>query len=120
MLYLFTGDDAANKRSNYETFIQTLPNRLEVFSIARNGFDRLQIESLYSGSSLFSPVSLVVFERILESPETRDFLLEKLQPMAASENHFVFIEDKIGKPILDLFKRAKARITMSDLPKEKK
>lgn len=120
MIYLFSGDDAKNKILNYEKFIKSLPKDVEVLSVSRNNFDRVQIESLYSGSSLFSPVSAVIFQGILEHEETRDFILDKLTLMGESENTFVFIEGKLLKPILDAFKKARAELNVFELPKEKK
>ena len=79
MIYLFTGDDAKNKRLVYEKFIKSLPVDMEIFSVNRNNFNQMQIESLYSGSSLFSIKSAVIFSNIFEYEETRDFILGKLK-----------------------------------------
>ncbi len=120
MIYLFAGDDAKKKIANYEKFIQSLPKGAEIFSITRNSFDPAQIESFYSGLSLFSAVSVVIFDGILEREETRDFILKVLSRMAESANFFVFLESKLGKPVLDAFKKARAEVNVFELPKEKK
>lgn len=120
MIYLFSGDDAKNKLSNYEKFIKSIPNDTEVFFINRNEFDPIQIESFYSGASLFSALSTVVFQNIFEYEETRDFILDKLQLMGESTNSFIFLESKLNKPILDAFKKARAEMNNFELPKEKK
>jgi hypothetical protein len=120
MLYLFSGDDAKNKLAGYEKFIKTVPKSTEIFAVSRNNFDRTQIESLYSGSSLFSATSAVVFSGVLDYEETREFALSKLKQMGESENHFIFLESKLNKPILDTFKKARAEINIFELPKAKK
>ncbi|OGJ08792.1 hypothetical protein A2356_02450 [Candidatus Nomurabacteria bacterium RIFOXYB1_FULL_39_16] len=120
MLYLFSGDDAKNKIINYEKFIKSLPKDVEVFRVNRNDFDQVQIESFYSGSSLFSTKSAVVFSGILEYEETREFILEKLELMGKSGNTFVFWEGRLNKPILDTFRKARAELNVFELPKEKK
>ncbi|MFH1201247.1 MAG: hypothetical protein V1484_02920 [bacterium] len=125
MLYLFSGDDAKNKILNYEKFIKSLPAQAgispsETFFINRNDFNSIQIESFYSGSSLFSALSAVVFKNVLEYEETRNFVLEKLESMGQSANTFVFLEGKLNKPILDAFKKARAELNVFELPKEKK
>lgn len=120
MLYLFSGDDAKNKIINYEKFIKSLPKEVEIFSVNRNDFDQVQIESFYSGSSLFSAKSAVIFSGILEHEETRKFILEKLEPMGKSGNIFVFLEGKLNKPILDAFRKTRAELNVFELPKEKK
>ncbi len=123
MIYLFIGDDAKNKVLSYEKFIKSIPKEEEIFFISRNNFNKMQIESLYSGSSLFFAKSAVVFAHILEYEENRDFILEKLNLMGESTNSFIFLEAKLNKPILDAFKKVEPKrlqINIFQLPKEKK
>ncbi|OGI95493.1 hypothetical protein A2917_02970 [Candidatus Nomurabacteria bacterium RIFCSPLOWO2_01_FULL_42_17] len=123
MIYLFSGDDAKNKLASYEKFIKSLPKGVETFFINRNDFNPIQIESFYSGASLFSPLSAVIFQNILDHEEARDFILDKLKLMEKSPNSFVFLEGKLSKSILDDFKKAEPKIlqlNIFELPKEKK
>ncbi|OGI81874.1 hypothetical protein A3I95_00380 [Candidatus Nomurabacteria bacterium RIFCSPLOWO2_02_FULL_44_12] len=120
MLYLFAGDDAPKKILNYEKFLGLLPKEVEVFSFNRSDFDKLQIESFCSGAGLFFKKSAVIFSGALEREETREFILSKLQSMGESPNYFVFIESRIGKPVIDLFKKARTELNIYELPKEKK
>ncbi|KKS99949.1 MAG: hypothetical protein UV76_C0016G0001 [Candidatus Nomurabacteria bacterium GW2011_GWA2_43_15] len=123
MIYLFSGDDAKRKILNYEKFLKSLPaqtglpENAETFFISRNDFDPARIESFYSGSTLFSNQCAVIFQNILEHEETRDFVLDKLGLMGESGNYFVFLEGKLGKPILDAFKKARAELNIFELPK---
>ena len=122
MLYLFSGDDSKNKILNYEKFIKSLPIGVETFFVGRNNFNKMQIESFYSGSSLFSALSAVVFQNIFDYEETRDFVFDKLKQMGESNNSFVFLEGKLNKPMLDAFKKVEPkRIQMNvfELPKRK-
>ena len=120
MLYLFSGDNVKEKNLSYEKFIKSLPPGMETFSVNGNDFNPTQIESFYSGSSLFSPISAVLFRDVLEREEVRDFILDKLNPMSQSDNSFIFVEGKLNKSVLDAFKKARAEINVSELPKEKK
>lgn len=120
MLHLFTGDDTKKKLLAYEKFIQAIPANTEKFFINRNEFNPVQLESFYSGQGLFSAKSAIIFSDILETAETRDFILKKLEFMQSSDNSFVFSERKLNKPILDAFKKAKAQANVFELPKEKK
>ncbi len=127
MIYLFSGDDAINKLICYEKFIKSIPSSTECFFINRNDFNPIQVESFYSGASLFSVLSAVIFQNIFEYEETRDFILNKLKLMAESTNSFVFLEGKLNKPILDAFKKILPAgkqgapfINIFELPKEKK
>jgi len=120
MLYLFAGDDAKKKLSAYEHFLKSLPKGTESFFISRNNFNKMQIESFYSGAGLFFGKCAIVFSDILEYEENRDFILGKLSLMEQSENYFVFLEAKLNKPILDNFKKARGQLNIFELPKEKK
>ncbi|MBI3888319.1 hypothetical protein HY311_00825 [Candidatus Nomurabacteria bacterium] len=122
MLYLFFGNDSDNKLKAYEKFYKSTAKDAEVFNFSRNNLDKMQIESLYSSSSLFSSKSVVLFSNIFAnevSEETRDFILEKLELMGRSENSFIFLDGKLNKPILDAFKKSRAEINVFELPKEK-
>ena len=92
MIYLFCGDDTKNKISSYEKFVKLIPSGTEISFINRNEFNPIQIESFYSGSSLFSILSAVIFQDILGYEENRDFILEKLELMGNSTNSFIFLE----------------------------
>lgn len=120
MIYLFAGDDVKSKHVSYIKFIKSLPRGEEVFFISRNEFNRMQIESFYSGSGLFYTKCTVVFSNILEREEMRNFILEKLDFMGESQNDFVFLEGKLNKPILDAFKGARAELNIFELPKAKR
>jgi len=119
MIYLFSGDDFQKKLFSYEKFIKTLPKRTEIFPVSRNNFNPIQVESFYSSASLFSPLSTIIFEGILEQGEMCDFILEKLKLMRDSNNSFIFVEGKLNKSILEAFKKIRAEINVFELPKEK-
>src|SRR3989338_7397717 len=127
MLYLFSGDDSKNRLFSYEKFIKSIPKDRQLFFVSRNEFNPAQIESLYSGASLFSPLSAVIFQNIFEYEETRDFILNKLELMEKSANSFIFLESKLNKSILDAFKKSLPDdrqtapfVNIFELPKEKK
>lgn len=123
MLYLFSGDDAKNKLFSYEKFIKSIPVDTEIFFINKNNFDQTELESMYSGASLFFTKCVVVLSDILEREETRDFILKKLEAMGESQSSFIFLESKLNKPVLDAFKKVepkKLQLNVFELPKEKK
>ncbi len=120
MIYLFAGDDAKKKRLTYEKFLKSATEGTETLFISRNNFNKMGLESLYSGAGLFSPKSTVVLEGILEYEDNRNFILEKLDLMGGSSSTFIFLEGKLTKPILDAFKKARTELNIFELPKEKK
>ncbi|MDQ3075778.1 MAG: hypothetical protein M3Q34_01470 [bacterium] len=120
MIHLFAGDDAKKKIESYEKFINSLPKGTEVFTVNHNNFNEMEIESFYSGAGLFFTKCAVVFQSILDREEKREFILKKLGLLADSNNNFVFLEGKLLKPALEVFKKNKAEISLFELPKEKK
>ncbi|MEK7113381.1 MAG: hypothetical protein AAB873_00975, partial [Patescibacteria group bacterium] len=88
--------------------------------VGKNDFDPMSVESLYSGAGLFFAKCLVVFTNIFEKETTLDFILEKLDFLIQSSSTFVFLEGKLPKSTLDAFRKAKANISIFELPKEKK
>lgn len=120
MIYLFAGDDAKTKRKVYENFIDSLPEGTDTFFISKNDFDSMQVESFYSGSSLFTKKSVVFFENIFDREEIKNFILEKLDLIKDAQNDFVFLEGKINKEITDAFKKVRAELNIFELPKESK
>jgi hypothetical protein len=120
MLYLFSGSDVKKRNEALERFSVSLSNNLETFSIGPSNFSAEQVESFSSGSGLVWGKSALFFDHILEKEETREFLFSRLENLASSENHFVFLEDTLLKGTLDSFKKARAEINVFELSKEKK
>jgi len=119
MIYLFAGDDATNKIKAYESFLKGHAN-LPLISISKNNFNKMEIESLYSGSSLFDSKSVIVFSSILDNQDISLFLLDKLDLLQESNNVFIFSEGKLLKPVLNAFEKVKATINIFELRKEQK
>lgn len=120
MIYLFFGDDAKNKRANYEKFLQSISKDVETFFVNKNDFNQSQVESFYSGESLFFKKCIVVFTNIFENEDIKEFIVEKLEHLSNSPNIFIFLEGSLKKGDTDLFKKARAELNVFDLPKEKK
>ena len=117
MIYLFAGDDATTRHNSYEKFIESLPKDADTVFIGRNDFDKMHVESLYSGAGLFFTQSNIVFTGIFEREEIADFILDRLENIAKSKNNFIFLEGKLSKSILDAFKKARAELNIFELPK---
>ncbi len=120
MIYLFSGDDIKNRSKALDAFLETAASGMEIISIDKSSFDRMHIESLYSGAGLFSSKNVVLLLGILEKEEDREFMLLNLEKMAESPNLFVFSEGKMKKAVLDAMKKARAELNVFEAEKEKK
>src|SRR3989344_1276952 len=119
MIVLFAGNDALQKHVASEKFLTSLPRDTEVFNLGRGDWNSAQIESLYSGSGLFWKSSAVVFSNILDATEAREFLFPRLDKLQESQNYFVFLEGKLAKAVLDIFKKARAEVEVFEKQESK-
>ncbi|MDQ3244871.1 MAG: hypothetical protein M3P22_00785 [bacterium] len=120
MIYLFFGDDSKKKILAHEELTNSLLKDNEFFIFSKKDFDKIQIENLYSSNNLFFTKYTVVFLDISENTEMMDFLLYNLPQMAQSTNNFIFLEGKLNKNTVDMFKKVRTEINVFELPKEKK
>lgn len=119
MIYLFTGDDTINRNKAYQKSLNDFSD-LPLIQINRNNFAIDTVESLYSDANLFDPKSVIVFSYILEDKQNSEFVLDKLEFFASSNNVFIFLENKLLKSVIDLFKNNKSQISVFELKKEAK
>lgn len=120
MIYLFAGDDFKEKLKHYENFSASIGKDAEIFSISNNNFSENIFENLLGGAGLFNTKKIIFFSNILEREENEEAILARLMDMADSNDAFIFLEGKLGKPVLDAFKKARAEINYFEEPKEKK
>lgn len=120
MIYLFAGDDFKKKLEVYENFSAKNSKDVEIFSISNTNFEENIFESLLGGAGLFNSKKIIFFSNILERAENKDVILNRLIQMSDSRDDFIFLEGKLNKSVLDVFKKARAEINYFELPKEKK
>lgn len=119
MIYLFTGDDTINRNKAYEKSLKDF-NDLPLIHINKNNFSTETIESLYSDANLFDPKSIIVFSYLLEDKNINEFILNKLEFFASSNNIFIFLENRLLKPITDKFKKNESEVFVFELKKIEK
>ena|SRR3989344_396173 len=120
MLYLFSGDDIGKRNQALEELLQSLPKDVETLSVDQNNFDAQEFENFYSSAGLFSARRALILNRILEKEETAEFLMMRLPALAESESFFIFLEGKISRVTLDIFKKARGELNIFELPVTKK
>jgi hypothetical protein len=119
MIYLFTGDDTTNRNKAYLKSLKDFKD-LPLIQINKNNFSIDAVESLYSDANLFDPKSVIVFSYLLEDKKYSEFILNKLEFFNSSKNVFIFLENKLLKPVIDEFKKYKSEIFVFELKKEAK
>ncbi|MBI3633309.1 MAG: hypothetical protein HY226_03395 [Candidatus Vogelbacteria bacterium] len=67
-------------------------------------FEKAKFEELIDGRSLFSKKIVVLCDGLLANKETVNFVLKRVDDIAASNNIFVFRDDILDKKTLEVFK----------------
>jgi DNA polymerase III delta subunit len=110
MIYLFWGEDTFRSRQKLRELTDDFIKSREppaFFHFDAGSFDKTSFEELLKGKNLFSRYCLVICERILSAEsgkETAIYLKDKIDPCSRSENIFLFWEENLAPPILEIFK----------------
>ncbi len=103
MLYLLHGSDFKKSRKKLHSLIDVLQKKkpdASFFKLDSSNFSESQLDELVGGQGLFEQKYIVQMDGLLENTKTRDFVVDRLKEIGESDNIFVFIEEKITKPVL--------------------
>ncbi len=103
MLYLLHGSDFKKSRKKLHSLIDSLLKKkpdASFFKLDSSSFTENQLDELVEGQGLFEQKYIVQMDGLLENTKTRDFVVDRLKEIGESDNIFVFIEEKITKPVL--------------------
>lgn len=89
------------------------------FKFMPEGFERAKFEELIAGRSLFKELVIVLCDGLMADAEISALLSKKIGEMSESNNIFIFLEEKINKNFLELFKKAKADIAEFSVAEKK-
>ena len=120
MIYLFSGP-GEKRQPAYLKLLGNLPKGTEIFRVEKSNWNPLEMERFYTSSGLFFDKIAVILSEVLENPEAKNFIIEKLSEIGESKNSFIFLESKLPKAIIDAFKSARAQIEVFEReePEEK-
>jgi len=114
MIYFFYGNDIEKRVEAREGIARSFDSSFEMSDVS---WEKERFENLAKSASLFAPRQLIILENILENPETKDFILDKLDDLKNSENVFVFLEKKVIKDIVNKFNKYSEEVKEFTLPK---
>ena len=120
MLYFLHGDDTSNSRKKLKSLLDSLfakkPNA-GFFKLEADNFSEAKLEELSGGQGLFERKYIVQMDGLFEDKNTAELLLQKITDLKNSENVFIFIERKVGRPILKKIKKVADKIQEFSLRK---
>jgi hypothetical protein len=79
-------------------------------------FDQGVVQQLLSGGGLFGGAEMIVFQRLLISPETQEFFETQAGALKESGHTFIALEDKLTKKQLSVFEKNGVIIEEYNLP----
>ena len=103
MLYLLYGTDADQSRAKARELLESLekekPDAL-VFRIEPGKWGEMHLEELIGGQGLFEKKLLIFADRLFENEEAKEKIEKNLEEIGKSDNIFIFLEQKVLKPLL--------------------
>lgn len=113
MIYLFYGQDTEQARHKANGVVESLLKKRPDASLFRLDSDTWQEAAFdeYVGSQgLFAQKYIVVLDRLFEKKEIKEYVVERLKILKASENIFIIIENTLDKATLTKFEKNAEKI----------
>ncbi|MCK5021833.1 MAG: hypothetical protein KAR54_01120 [Candidatus Pacebacteria bacterium] len=121
MFYCLHGDDIENSRKKLHSLLGLLFSKKPdagFFKIDIDNFSEGKLDELLLGQGLFEKKYIVQLDALFEDKGSTLFLQKRLEDIKESENIFIFIEQKINKPILKKLEKYATKIQEFSLKKQ--
>ncbi|MDE1874643.1 MAG: hypothetical protein KGI79_02550 [Patescibacteria group bacterium] len=118
MLYVIHGTDIDTAREKSHALFDALREKKPD---AAAGIMRAEevvpdrLEELTQTQGLFENKQIIFMDRVLETPEIRDIVLDKIDAIKESPNIFIFFEGKLTKDVLKKLEKRAEKITEYEL-----
>ena len=103
MFYFLYGTDSRKARKKLHELLDLAQKKrqgAEIFKITTENWSEGQLDELIVSRGLFEQKYTVVLDNLFERKEIRDYILDRLQSVANSEQIFLMLEGKIDMPTL--------------------
>ncbi|MEI6495015.1 MAG: hypothetical protein WCO03_03060 [bacterium] len=108
MIILLHGNDRVKSLKKYRAYMDTLVAKhpeASVFEFDTEHFDQAQFAEMIVGQTLFYNKFIIGCDNLSQDKEAEQMIRERTKDMAASENMFVLLENKISKNLLTKIKK---------------
>jgi hypothetical protein len=108
MLYFFHGENSKEGRAKAGEMMNGLLKKkpdASVFRLTVENWNPASFEEYLGGQGLFNNKFIVFLDNLLEDAVIKETVLENLVKIKQSQNIFVWLERKIGKPVADKIKK---------------
>ena len=113
MIYLLYGTDTKKSRKKSRELLDSIfakkPN-VSYIRVDEENFNESAVEELIGGQGLFENKYIVVFDYLFLNKDIKDILLKNIKKISASQNIFIFLEEKLNKIELKKFEKYAEKI----------
>lgn len=109
MLYFFYGENSSEGRRKAREMMDGLLKKkpdAAFFRITSENWNASSFEEYLGGQGLFNNKYIVFMDNLLDEPIAKEFVMENLGNIKASQNIFVWLERKVAKPVADKIKKS--------------
>lgn len=113
MIYLFYGQDIEQARQKANGVVQTLLKKrpdASLFKLNSDTWQEVAFDEYVGGQGLFVQKYIVILDRLFENKEIKEYVIERLKILKASENIFIVIENTLDKVTLEKFEKTAEKI----------
>lgn len=113
MIYLFYGQDIEQARQKANGVVQTLLKKrpdASLFKLNSDTWQEAAFDEYVGGQGLFVQKYIVILDRLFENKEIKEYVIERLKILKASENIFIIIENSLDKATLGKFEKTAEKI----------
>ena len=113
MIYLFYGQDKEQARQKANGVVQTLLKKrpdASLFKLNSDTWQEAAFDEYVGGQGLFVQKYIVILDRLFENKEIKEYVIERLKILKASENIFIVIENSLDKVTLGKFEKTAEKI----------
>ncbi|HAO64467.1 TPA: hypothetical protein DCQ44_00610 [Candidatus Taylorbacteria bacterium] len=121
MIYLFYGQDIDLARRKANGVVDSLLKKRPDASLFRLDSDTWQeaaFDEYIGGQGLFSQKYIVVLDRLFEKKELKEYVVDHLKELKASDNIFIVLENNLDKATLVKFEKNAEKVQVFGESKE--
>lgn len=108
MIYLYYGNDKLKSRTTAQKTVEAAKKKHKeagFFKLTPENFSLGQLDELISNQGLFYSANIVLADNLCEEKEIAEVLIKKLKEIKSSPNFFVFLEGRLNKKELEVYKK---------------
>lgn len=123
MLYLIYGTDTHKARTKLHDLLRIAEKKrpgAELFKITTENWSEEQFEELLVSQGLFDPRYTIVLDNLFEKKDSKNFIIDRLENLAASEQIFIMLEGAIDAPSLKKIEKVAKQVQVFSKSETKK